>query len=279
MYKNLLVNIPTERSPQPVIDGAISLAARYQAQLDAVSVGHEVPNMPFLVEGGAAVATISRVEHEKALERAHAALSIFEAEAKGAGVVYSCRAITELQAEAATILGATARLYDLSVVAQPDFGGDSSFDNTLAQEILFQSGAPVLFMPHTFRGSFSAGRVGICWDGSRLAARAVRDSTPLLEGAEAITVITINAESSVPADASAAHLVRYLSRLGVPTKIDSVNTEKANIQSSILSLAADESLNLLVMGGYGHSRLNETVFGGVTRDMLESMTVPTLMTH
>ncbi|MDH8244511.1 hypothetical protein QIG89_28095, partial [Klebsiella pneumoniae] len=71
------------------------------------------------------------------------ALSIFEAEAKAAGVVYSCRAITELQAEAAAILGATARLYDLSVVAQPDFGRDA-FDNTLAQEILFQSGGPVL---------------------------------------------------------------------------------------------------------------------------------------
>jgi len=102
---------------------------------------------------------------------------------------------------------------------------------------------------------------------------------PLLEQAEAITLITINAESSVPADASAAHLARYLARLGVPTEIDRVNTARANIQSSILSLAADESLNLLVMGGYGHSRLKETVFGGVTRDMLHAMTVPTLMTH
>jgi nucleotide-binding universal stress UspA family protein len=73
--------------------------------------------------------------------------------------------------------------------------------------------------------------------------------------------------------------MRYLSPLEVPTEIDSLKSEKANIQSSILSLAADESLNLLVMGGYGHSRLKETVFGGVTRDMLESMTVPTLMSH
>lgn len=277
MFKKLLVNIPTERSPRPVIDGAISLAARLQAQLDAVSVGHEIPNMPFLAEGGAAVATISKVEHEKALERARAALGVFEAEARRAGVAYSCRAITELQAEAAAILGATARLYDLSVVAQPEFEG--TFDNTLAQEILFQSGGPVLFMPHTFRGAFDAGRIGICWDGSRLAARAVRDAMPLLEQAETITILTVNESRSVPADASAAHLVRYLARLGVPTRIAGVTTETANIQSSILSIAADESINLLVMGGYGHSRLKETVFGGVTREMLESMTVPTLMSH
>ena len=278
MYKNLLVNIPTERSPQPAIDGAISLAARCQAQLDAVSVGYESSSIPLVAEGGAAVAAIFEDERGKALERAHAALAIFETEAKRAGVTYSSRAISTLPSEAAAILGATARLYDLAVVAQPEFERDT-FDNTLAQEILFQSGGPVLFMPYTFKGAFHARRVGICWDGSRLAARAVRDAMPLLEQAEAITIITINAASSVPADASAAHLMRYLSRLGVPTEIDSVKTEKANTQSSILSLAADESLNLLVMGGYGHSRLKETVFGGVTREMLESMTVPTLMSH
>ena len=278
MYKNLLVNIPTERSPQPVIDGAISLAARCQAQLDAVSVGYESSSMPLVAEGGAAVAAIFEFEREKALERAHAALAIFETEAKRAGVTHSSRAISALQGESAAILGATARLYDLAVVAQPEFERDT-FDNTLAQEILFQSGGPVLFMPYTFKGAFQARRVGICWDGSRLAARAVRDAMPLLEQAEAITIITINEATSAPADASAAHLVCYLSRLGVPTEIDSLKTSKANTQSIILSLAADESLNLLVMGGYGHSRLKETVFGGVTRDMLQSMTVPTLMTH
>jgi nucleotide-binding universal stress UspA family protein len=203
---------------------------------------------------------------------------VFEAEAKRAGVAYTCRAITELQAEAAVILGATARLYDLTVVAQPEFERDS-FDDTLAQEILFQSGGPVLFVPYIFRGAFHGKRVGICWDGSRLAARAVRDAMPLLGQAEAIAILTINPANSVPADASAAHLVRYLSRLGARTKIADLSTDSASIQSSILSLAADEGLNLLVMGGYGHSRLRETVFGGVTREMLETMTIPTLMSH
>jgi len=160
MYKNLLVNIPTERSARPVIDGAISLAARFQAQLEAVSVGYESSSMPLVAEGGAAVAAIFEVEREKALERAQAALAVFEAEAKRAGVIHSSRAVSALQGEAAAILGATARLYDRSVVAQPQFERDT-FDNTLAQEILFQSGGPVLFMPYTFHGAFQARRVGI----------------------------------------------------------------------------------------------------------------------
>jgi nucleotide-binding universal stress UspA family protein len=278
MYRNLLVSIPSERPPQPVIDGAISLATRCKAKLDAVSVGYESASMPVVAEGGAAVAAIFEIERENALERAHVALALFEAEAKRAGVIHSSRAISARPGEAAAIVGATARLYDLTVVAQPEFARDT-FDNTLAQEILFQSGGPVLFMPYTFKGAFQARRVGICWDGSRLAARAVRDAMPLLEQAETITIITINADGSVPEDASAANLARHLSPLGVPTAIDRLKTATANIQPSILSLASDESLDLLVMGGYGHSRLKETVFGGVTRDMLESMTVPTLMSH
>lgn len=278
MYRNLLVSIPTERSPRPVIDGAISLGTRCQAHIDAVAVGYESAGMPLAAEGGAAVAAIFELEREKALERANAALAVFEAEAKSAGLVHTCRAISALQGEAAAIVGTASRLHDLAVVPQPEFARET-FDNTLAQEILFQSGGPVLFMPYTFKGAIHTKHVGICWDGSRVAARAVRDGMPLLEQAEAITIITINAASSVPADATAEHLVRYLSRLGVPTKIDNLRTERANIQSSILSLASDEGLNLLVMGGYGHSRLKETVFGGVTRDMLESMTVPTLMSH
>lgn len=277
MFRRILVNVPTERSPRPVIDGAISLAAQIHAELDAVSVGYESANMTLVAEGGAAVAAIFEVEREKALERAQAALNLFETEANRLGVACDCRAVSALQGEAAAIVGAAARLYDLSIVAQPEFERDS-FDNTLAQEILFQSGGPVLFMPYIFRGAFSGKRIGICWDGSRLAARAVRDAMPLLEKAEAITILTIDGAHSVPADASAVHLVHYLARLGVDTRI-AAKTETAAIQPGILSMAADEGLNLLVMGGYGHSRLKETVFGGVTREMLESMTVPTLMSH
>jgi nucleotide-binding universal stress UspA family protein len=277
MYRNILINIPTEHSPRSVIDGAISLASRCQARLDAVAAGHEIVNMPFLAEGGAAIAAISEAEHDKAMERARAVLAVFEADAKLAGIAYSCRAIAELQADAAAIVGTTSRLYDLTIVAQPEFDRDS-FDNTLAQTILFQSGGPVLFIPYIFRGALQGKRIGICWDGSRLAARALHDAMPLLKQAEAITVLTIN-PGSVPNDASATQLVRYLSQLDVQTRIIDLTTDSTSIQASLLSLATDESLDLLVMGGYSHSRLRETVFGGVTREMLETMTVPTLMSH
>jgi nucleotide-binding universal stress UspA family protein len=224
------------------------------------------------------VAAIFEVEGERARERAEAALGVFEAEARNAGIAYSSRALVAMPAEAASIAGAMARLYDLTVVLQPEIQRDT-FDNTLPQEILFQAGGPVLFMPYTFCGAFTAKRIGICWDGSRLAARALRDARPLLRQADAITIITVTNGKTPPVESSSEHLVRHLAQAGLPANIASFTADRADIQPGLLSIAADKSLDLLVMGGYGHSRLQETVLGGVTRKMLASMTVPTLMSH
>ena len=278
MYRNILALVPTELSARPVADGSISLAAACQAELDALAIGYEASSIPMAAEGGAAVASIYEIERQRAFERADGALRAFERQAKSAGITYRCRALSALPGEAADIVGAAARMHDLTIVSQPETDRDS-FDNSLAQETLFEAGGPVLFMPYTFKGAFTAKRIGICWDGSRLAARALHDAMPFLKMAEAVTVITVNEEESVPSEASPTHLARYLAREDISARLTSLTTEVSEIQAAMLSLAADESLNLLVMGGYGHSRLKETVLGGVTRDMLRCMTVPTLMSH
>jgi nucleotide-binding universal stress UspA family protein len=101
---------------------------------------------------------------------------------------------------------------------------------------------------------------------------------PLIGQADTLTTITLNA-SNVPVEASPAELARHLARDGLPVRTISLDADRGDVQPSILSIAADESLDLLVMGGYGHSRMQETVFGGVTREMFRSMTVPVLMSH
>ncbi len=278
MIKDVLVHIPTERSLRPVIDGSVSLAAAHGAHLDALAIGYVSTTTAYVMEGGAAVAAVFELERERAIERAEAALSVFETEAKNAGISYTRRALGSIPAEAAAAIGTAARLYDLTVVLQPETDRDT-FDNTIPQEILFQSGGPVLFIPHIFHGAFRPKRIGICWDGSRLAARALRDAAPFLKQADQLVTITINEEKTVPAEVSADQLARHLARVGVPTKLVSLTADRSEIQPIILSLAADENLDMLVMGGYGHSRLQETVLGGVTRATLQTMTVPTLMSH
>lgn len=277
MYRKLLVHIPTERSPRPAIDASVTLAMTCGAELDAFAIGYEsINDVPFVAEGGAAMAPVFEAQHLHALERANGALAVFEVEAKAANVKHRSRALGASFAEAAAIVSANARLCDLTIVSQPDPGRET-FDNLLPQTLLLQAGGPLLMVPYTFHGALNTRRIGICWDGSRLAARALRDAMPLISRADALTVLTVN--EPVCAEASADRLLARLAGLGYPAKAIPLQADHSDVQATILSAAADESLDLLVMGGYGHSRLQEVVLGGVTRNMFRSMTVPALLSH
>jgi len=281
MIKDILVHIPTERPIRPAIDASISLAATFGAHLDAVALGYvSTGAIAYAFDGGPAnaVAVVFEREQEKAAERATTALSVFETEARHAGISYECRPITDIPADAAASIGAASRLYDLSVVLQPQVDLQT-FDNTIPTEILLQAGGPVLFIPYISHGAFKAKRIGICWDGSRLAARALKDAKPFLAQADTLVAISINGVDSMPPDASAEKLAKHLARVGLPARLINLPASRAEIQPSILSIAADEGLDMLVMGAYGHSRLQEGILGGVTREMLRTMTVPTLMSH
>jgi nucleotide-binding universal stress UspA family protein len=279
MIHDILVHIPTERSARPVIDAAISLAMDRGAHLDALAVGYVSASTAFAVDGAAAIAA-EAIEQEQgqAQLRAEPALRAFESEARNAGISYSCHSCATFPAEAAASIGAAARLYDLVVVLQPD-AEHASFDNTVSQEVLFRSGRPVLFIPYIFRGTFQAKRIGVCWDGSRAAARAVKDAMPFLRNAEALITIAVNEPENDNAELAADKLGQHLRRANLSTTVISLEAKHREIQPMIASLSADSNLDLLVMGGYGHSRLQEAVLGGVSRAMLASMTVPTLMSH
>lgn len=276
MLKSLLVHIPTERLARPVIDGAVSLAIARSLHVEAVSIGLESSDVGLVVEAGGAAATAAfAATQERAQAQADAALAVFETEARVAGISYKTTALTGLPYEAAAAIGHLSRLHDMSVVLQPE-PDRVTFDNDIPLEVLFQSGGPVLFIPYTHKGPLGWKRVGIAWDGSRLAARAVRDAAPFLSAASSITIVTVNeAKEGAPPQALAASLARR----GLASAVQHIDCGRRDIQPALLSIAADEAFDLIVMGGYGHSRLQERILGGVTRGMMQSMTVPALMSH
>jgi len=280
MIKDILVHIPTERPQRPVVDASVSLASAFAARLDAIALGYIATSTAYVADGGAAasVAALFEAEQRRAAERSAAALAIFETEARHAGIAYQTRSIEDIPAEAASAIGSAARLYDLAIVLQPGTERDT-FDNTVPTEILFQSGGPVLFIPSIFRDGYKPKRIGICWDGSRVAARALRDARPFLAQADALIAISLNEAQVAPEDASAQKLAQHIGRAGLPINLIELTVTRADVQPTILSVAADESLDMLVMGAYGHSRMQENLLGGVTREMLKTMTVPTLMSH
>jgi nucleotide-binding universal stress UspA family protein len=121
----------------------------------------------------------------------------------------------------------------------------------------------------------------VAWDGGHEASRAIADALPLLERARKVNVLAVNAdENSSVGDAPAAdRLVAWLSQHGVDVSVVHQQSDDVRVGEWLLSQVTESGCDLIVMGGYAHSRVREAVLGGVTRSMLQAMTVPVLMSH
>jgi nucleotide-binding universal stress UspA family protein len=136
-------------------------------------------------------------------------------------------------------------------------------------------------VPYAGRFATAGQRVLIAWDAGREAARAVSDALPLLKRADTVEVAVFDPERGrrEHGEQPGADVALYLTRHGVKVSVARQSGANFVVGAQILSRAADTGADLVVMGAYGHSRVRELVLGGVTRIMLESMTVPVLMSH
>ncbi|ABD89576.1 universal stress protein [Rhodopseudomonas palustris] len=277
MLNDILVHLPVDRPAESLIDCAISVAKLFDAHLDGIACAYQ-PINPAIVVGASAAYFADATQYNTDLDLAAQRLDQFEIAVRSSGLLHGGRTLCDSPALANQTLSEISRLYDLSIVAQADRARPSHHD-ALPEAVLFNSGQPMLLMPYIHTGPLKLDRVLICWDGSRPAARAVRDATPFLHKAAQIEIVAINEDDDVPEELSSDALVAHLARHDLAASANKFACEPANIHSAILSLAADTSADLLVMGGYGHSRIREFVLGGVTRGMFKSLTVPALMSH
>jgi nucleotide-binding universal stress UspA family protein len=149
----------------------------------------------------------------------------------------------------------------------------------MAEALLFESGRPVIMVPYIQTQPLKLDRVMVCWDGGRAAARAIADSLPLLQKAKQVDIVIVAGKRDDNKEIPGADLGQHLARHGLKVDVKRLASPDIDINSTLLSYAADSSTDMIVMGGYGHSRLREFVLGGVTRAILSSMTVPVLMSH
>ena len=172
---------------------------------------------------------------------------------------------------------------DLVILGQadPDNSG-SATPADLAEQVASRSGRPVLVLPHIGAPKPPGGRVMICWNNSREAARAVTAALPLLARAAKVEMLMVDAEKATGEDRarhSGKDITAWLGRHGVKAEIVRDTASASEVGNRILSRAADHNIDLIVMGIYGHSRVREMVLGGASRTLLSSMTVPVLMAH
>jgi nucleotide-binding universal stress UspA family protein len=137
---------------------------------------------------------------------------------------------------------------------------------------------PVLMVPYTGEYTRIDGNVLIAWNGSMEAARAVGHALPLLRQAARVVVAHFDAGEQAELAAQPPELLAWLARHDVVAELREQRTGN-DTGAALLSLAAEQQSNLIVMGGYGHTRFRELMLGGMTRTMLEKMTRPVLMSH
>jgi nucleotide-binding universal stress UspA family protein len=173
-----------------------------------------------------------------------------------------------------------ARLSDLVVFGQIDPNHPPPAGRRLLVNALLTSGRPILIVPYAGHFPTVGTNATIAWKDSREAARAVHDALPLLVKARSVTVLhAFVAGKKEPDEAVTDGIVRFLSRHDIDAKVIRFPMAEISVTDAMLSYAADIGADLLVAGGYGHSRLREFVLGGVTRELLQHMTVPVLMSH
>jgi len=171
-----------------------------------------------------------------------------------------------------------ARRFDLAIVGQ-DQPKMSSMDHIIGETTLFESGRPMIMVPYIQKEPFKIDNVMICWDGSRAAARAVADAIPILGKSGRVEIVIVTNEPGKQYDIEGADIGQHLARHGLKVNIHRLSGGDIDVADALLSYAADSAADFMVMGGYGHSRLREFVLGGVTHSILQSMTVPVLLSH
>jgi nucleotide-binding universal stress UspA family protein len=277
MIKDIIVNLEHKITGDPARDFAISIAETFDAHVAGVALAYspEFPGYMLLDISPDIVAEMIARSEKTAL----ATIERFEAAAKRSLVSAEHRMLRTLGAAAPAMLSTLARRLDLSVFMQSE--PDDVDNDDMIETSLFQSGRPLIVVPYIQKDGLRLDHAVCCWDGSVAAARAINDALPLLVKATAVDLlIVLNEKTNSNTNViRGAGMAKHLARHDVKVQIETVPAADIDVTNAILSYVAGNSATLIVMGGYGHAKLREVVLGGVTRDMLKSMTVPVFMSH
>lgn len=271
--RTILVQAGSDARAEVRLNVALSLAAKFDAHVTAL---HVIPT-PIIPTGYADFIPAGVIEQE--IGR----LKDVAAEAKQAAMKIADRAgrnVEWRESGGPQISNLIEQGYysDLVVVDQKG-PMDEGLPGTmvLAAPLALGVGRPVFCVPYVGNFPSLGKRVMIAWNGSREATRAAHDALPFLKKAEQVIVFSVNPASRThyPGADMATHLARH----GVKVEAKHTVARDVGVGDALLGALSDFGTDLLVMGAYGHSRMRELAFGGATRSILETMTVPVLLSH
>ncbi|MGA7262776.1 MAG: universal stress protein [Stellaceae bacterium] len=293
--KDILVGVDPSTAGEGRLKLALNLVRAHRAHITACYVMREehgapspiLPGVPVNPGPGVLVAReagptlgdtlptpISPASREA--ERAEQAEELFRTELRAHGLGGEWHLLSP--GETAVFID-LAKSFDLTILGQ--LSPEIRSTGFRPDEIIIATGRPVLMVPYAGTFDTVGRRALVAWDGTREAARAANDALPLLQNAEAVTVMFVGARETALAEQrpSIERMVHHLQRHGIPARTEETLQGDLRISDVLLSRAADLAADLLIAGAYHHSQLREALVGGVSRELLDHMTVPVLMSH
>jgi nucleotide-binding universal stress UspA family protein len=274
-FKTMLVHVDTGRSAPTRLKLSAELAARSAAHVTGLYVRRPF-QAPAFSDAGPAMDSLYRTYENAAKADEALATAAFRDLIGGTSLSSEWRVVDGLAEE---VVAAHARYADLVIVGQsePDAAATTTPPD-LAETVALASERPVLIVPHIGVTKPPGKTVMLCWNGTREAARAVTGALPILKQADKVIILLIDPRNDGD-EQPGASISRWLGRHGVKAVVQRDTAAESSVGGVILSRAADQDADLVVMGLYGHSRMREWVLGGASRTLLASMTVPLLVAH
>ncbi len=271
--EDLLVCLPCgidEPPALPPFESAMRLAGAWQAEVELVIA---TSHLRLGSIGGAPVTSLVHRENHRLVELARAAQATAAAMSLAASRPLRSAVLEGAYAELVATVVEHARLADL--VVMPMVAQRIAIARGLLEAVLFESGRPVLAVPPAFVARPIATAV-VAWDRSRAAARALHDAWPLLRLATRVVIVHIVEKPGTSIDATPvlAHLARH--------DVDATWMEledETDAPAALLRACVQLDADLMVTGGYGHTRFRETILGGMTRAVLDRAPIPVLVSH
>jgi nucleotide-binding universal stress UspA family protein len=274
-YKTILLSLnEINRMPQVLAAGRM-LGTQFNAHVSGLYVVPAAQIYPGM--GYVTVPDLIDANQLYYRDKQAGAKQAFEGAMTADGLSFDFHSVESRLPQIGMDVAALGRSADLIVISATDRDAAQGVEPDFAERLIIAAGRPVLILPFLGAAKPDFGEVLVGWDGGREAARAVHDALPLLKMARRARLVSI--DEGMRGEIQGAVIAEALARHGVVTELTTVSSDGQRTGEAILRAARDYGAGLIVLGGYGHSRFTEFVFGGVTRHVLRNLDRPVLMSH
>jgi nucleotide-binding universal stress UspA family protein len=275
MIKDIFVPLTGSASDGAALDSAIALATSHGARVSAL-VTLEIP-APIYSEVGFAANELNTASYNRAKDSAVALAEKTRVRLAQSSIEADVRIVDGSLGSLTRTLADQARYSDLSIMG----GRDGAGAVATFESLLMQSGRPVIVVPPDAPLRAKPEHVVVAWQTSREATRAAHDAIPLLDSGTQVDVLVVGTEDpgQKSGERPGERIAEKLSHSGMATKVVERATHGRSNGESLLKYMEDSDADLLVMGGYGHSRMREMILGGTTRTVLNGLTKPVFFEH